>query len=165
MEDCPIPIYSCKDETPIYKENVFACDTGDMPIKYKPYSKSMESMFAKNCKSKQPPQFFYPENAECFFGKNDPNFSDVHVNCGNTQYYNTAWNQEHYKGHPELLSDSCHGFDKFFNNTGGKVFPNECMKKKLTEVDPYVSAYDCRINHVTCEELPTKLSFRDSTAI
>ena len=169
--DCPVSIYSCTDNTPIYTENVFACDNNDRPIKYNPYGgnrhmgKPTEDMFHQKCDNRMN-TFFYPRDATQFFKKDDNiNTERYRHPCLDIPYYNKAWNQAHESGLPKLLSNACGDPNHFFKEGSDRIYPNQCMKSGLTRVDKYISAYHDRVNRHSCDELPCDLSFSDSAAI
>lgn len=170
--DCPIPIYSYTDNTPIYTKNVFANNNDDKSIRYKPYCNklpigdAMENMFQKKC-SKTTNAFFYPDEPEKFFNKHADISSVYQLDyCNdNVKFYNNAWNQRHVSSGSQKLYTDCTNQYTFFNNNSGPIYPNKCMKRPLTKTDKYISAYDKSVDRFTCKTLPCDLSFCDSAAI
>jgi hypothetical protein len=137
--------------------NVFADDTGDMPIKYTcdddvPMGGPSERMFTTKC-PKKVNHFFYPQDIQKFFGQNEiPGVMPQEPCCNNLTYYNKAWNHRHTGTFMEIISDTTCD-ESFFNDNSGPMFSNECQTEPLRSVKKYVSAYDKKIDRISCEPL------------
>ena len=170
--NCPgqqIPT-SCANEV-MNTKNVFT-ETDDMSIRYRPYQCStkigdtMEDTFQKKCCTKTN-TFFYPTNPLDFFKKDNHSFN-MYKHCVNQEeyYYNRAWNEPSTTRRSDLLGDRT-STERFFNNTSGPVFANDCQEDRLTTGDKYTTAFDQSVDRLSCspETLPCDRSFVDTTMI